>query len=225
TPTLDITADAARIEVTGEVLIPRAEITPGTSPPSAVAASSDQILLTEEAEEEDAAAARELHARVRIALGDAVNFDGYGLTARFAGNVLAVQAPGTPTTATGEINIIDGEYRAYGQGLVVETGNVYFAGGPLTEPALDIRAVRRPQPGILVGAHVVGTLEEPQFTLFSEPAMTQQEQLSYLVLGRSLQEAPAGESSALSQAALAMGLRGGDFLARNIGERLGIDQL
>src|SRR5690606_36066607 len=84
---------------------------------------------------------------------------------------------------------------------------------------------RRPQPGILVGAHVVGTLEEPQFTLFSEPAMTQQEQLSYLVLGRSLQEAPAGESSALSQAALAMGLRGGDFLARNIGERLGIDQL
>src|SRR5690606_23682555 len=136
-----------------------------------------------------------------------------------------VQAPGTPTTATGEINIIDGEYRAYGQGLVVETGNVYFAGGPLTEPALDIRAVRRPQPGILVGAHVVGTLEEPQFTLFSEPAMTQQGQLPHLVRGRSLQEAPAGESSALARAALAMGLRGGDFLARNIGERLGIDQL
>jgi translocation and assembly module TamB len=44
------------------------------------------------------------------------------------------------------------------------------------------------------------------------------------VLGRSLQEAPAGETSALSQAALAMGLRGGDFLARNIGERIGVDQ-
>jgi translocation and assembly module TamB len=85
--------------------------------------------------------------------------------------------------------------------------------------------VRRPQEGIVVGAHVVGTLAEPEFTLFSEPSMTQQEQLSYLVLGRSLQNAPQGERSALSQAALAMSLRGGDFLARNIGERIGVDQL
>jgi hypothetical protein len=67
-------------------------------------------------------------------------------------------------------------------------------------------------------------LEEPNFTLFSEPPMTQQEQLSYLVLGRSLQEAPEGESSALAQASLALGVKGGNFLAENIGGNLGVDE-
>jgi translocation and assembly module TamB len=67
-------------------------------------------------------------------------------------------------------------------------------------------------------------LEEPDFTLFSEPPMTQQEQLSYLVLGRSLQEAPEGESSALAQASLALGVKGGNFLAENIGGNLGVDE-
>ncbi len=99
-----------------------------------------------------------------------------------------------------------------------------YAGGPITEPALDIRAVRRPQEGILVGARVRGSLEAPRFSLFSEPSMTQQEQLSYLVLGRSLESAAPGEGSALSQLALALSLRRGDDIAKSIGEDLGFDQ-
>jgi translocation and assembly module TamB len=55
--------------------------------------------------------------------------------------------------------------------------------------------------------------------------MAEQEQLSYLVLGRSLDEAPDGQGSALSRAALAMGLKGGDFLAKNIGQQVGLDQI
>jgi translocation and assembly module TamB len=107
---------------------------------------------------------------------------------------------------------------------VIDSGRIYYAGGPITQPALDVRAVRRPREDILVGANVQGTLETPSFELFSEPSMTQQEQLSWLVLGRSLEETPEGQENALSQAALAMGLRGGDFLAKNIGQRVGLDQ-
>jgi len=95
---------------------------------------------------------------------------------------------------------------------------------PVTEPALDVRAVRRPEEDILVGSRVRGTMEEPEFTLFSEPPMSQQEQLSWLVLGRSLEEAPAGESSALAQASLALGVKGGNALAENIGDNLGVDE-
>ncbi len=224
-PDLSIDATPQRVDVTGDVRVPRADITPVTPPSTAVGVSADEVLLTGDDDEVDAPLVQQaFHARIRIMLGNEVYFDGYGLTARLQGSVQASQSPGTPLTGTGEINLIGGEYRAYGQGLVIETGNIYFAGGPITEPALDIRAVRRPRAGITVGANVVGTLEEPVFSLFSEPPMSELETLSYLVLGRSLQEAPAGESSALSQAALAMGLRGGDFLARNIGERLGVDQ-
>src|SRR5690606_33238961 len=138
---------------------------------------------------------------------------------------LIVQEPDTPTAATGEIRLSDGEYRAYGQGLVIERGRVFYAGGPVTRPALDLRAVRRPAEDILVGAHVQGTLEKPTFELFSEPPMSQQEQLAWLVLGRSLEDSPEGQGDALNRAALAMGLKGGDFLAKNIGQRVGVDEI
>jgi len=227
-PDLQVEAGADAVRITGEVGIPRADITPQEPPESAVAPSEDVVVLSPDSEHEANAvqdpAGRPVHAEVRIVLGDEVRFEGFGLQARFEGETTLIQEPDQPTLATGEITIAEGEYRAYGQGLVIESGKILFAGGPVTEPGLDVRAVRRPQEGILVGSQVRGTLEEPEFTLFSEPPMSQQEQLSYLVLGRSLQEAPAGESSALAQASLAMGVKGGSFLAENLGEDLGLDE-
>ncbi len=223
-PDLRLEADAERILVAGSVRIPEAAITPGRIAPGAVTVSEDQVLVSEDGEAAPPIE-RPLQAEIRVILGDDVTFAGFGLEARLEGEVVVRQAPETPTTATGEIQIVEGEYRAYGQGLVIDSGRIYFAGGPVTEPALDVRAVRRPAEGILVGAQVEGTLEEPRFSLFSEPPMTQQEQLSWLVLGRSLEDAPGGEGDALARAALALGLRGGDFLAKNLGERLGVDQL
>jgi translocation and assembly module TamB len=222
-PDLHLMADARRVRVTGEVTIPRGDITPGSRAPAAVTASEDQVLVS--AQRPGPQTDRELVAEIRLILGDEVRFEGFGLTAGLEGNVLIEQQPETPVTATGEILLVDGEYRAYGQGLVIEDGRIYFAGGPVAEPALDVNAVRRPEEGILVGAHVQGTLESPSFELFSEPTMTQQEQLSFLVLGRSLEDAPEGESSALDRAVLAMGVKGGDALARNLGERLGVDDI
>ncbi len=223
-PDLRLDADAERILLAGSVRIPEAAITPGRITPGAVTVSDDQVLVSVEGEAPPAVG-RPLEAEIRVILGDEVTFAGFGLEARLDGEVVVRQAPETPTTASGEIRIVEGEYRAYGQGLVIDSGRIYFAGGPVTEPALDVRAVRRPAEGILVGAEVGGTLEEPEFRLFSEPSMTQQEQLSWLVLGRPLEDAPGGEGDALARAALALGLRGGDFLAKNLGERLGVDQL
>jgi translocation and assembly module TamB len=86
--------------------------------------------------------------------------------------------------------------------------------------------VRRPNEEILVGVKVRGQLQQPDFKLFSEPAsLTQSEQLSWLVLGRGLGEASAAESSLVTRAALALGAKGGNFLARNIGDRIGVDDI
>ncbi len=222
-PDLVIDAKPDRLTVNGEVTVPKANVSPGKHPPSAVTVSEDQVLVSRQPAAESATA-RALYAKVRLILGDDVHFKGYGLTARIEGNVLVDQQPEKPATASGELDIVDGEYRAYGQGLVIDKGRIYFAGGPVTEPALDIRAVRHPKEDITVGAHVKGTLKSPSFELFSDPSMTQQEQLSYLVLGRSLEESPDGQQSALSSAMLAMGLKGGDFLAKNIGKAVGLDQ-
>ncbi len=224
-PDLTIALRGERVDVEGEVVFPRAQIRLKTLSDSAVKVSDDQVIVvSEDQEKTNEQVGREVHARVRFVLGDEVNFDGFGLNARIEGNIFAVETPGEPTTGSGELNILDGEYRAYGQGLVVEKGRILFAGGPISQPGLDVRAVRRPEQDILVGVQVRGNLREPDFTLYSQPTMTQSNQLSYLVLGRPLRGASNKEGSALSRAALALGLKGGNKVAEKIGGKLGLDQ-
>src|SRR5690606_3952044 len=110
-PDLTIAAEPERLSVTGTLHVPEAELSPGAQEPSAVTVSSDQVLVNPE-EETEAAAARPLFADVRVTLGDQVRFSGFGLSARFEGDLRIVQEPDTPTAATGEIRLSDGEYRA-----------------------------------------------------------------------------------------------------------------
>ncbi|HKH21246.1 MAG TPA: translocation/assembly module TamB domain-containing protein, partial [Gammaproteobacteria bacterium] len=190
------------------------------------------------------AADTDVYARVRLILAgeaddlvdddltDKINespvyVDAFGLTAGLQGQLLVVDKPGAPTQGSGELQIIDGTYQAYGQNLTIEKGSILFPGRPITAPGLEVTAVRGDleHRNVRVGVNVWGSLKQPKFELFSDPSMTQQEQLSYLVLGHALGASSGGESSLLAQAALALGLKGGNFLAQNLGSKLGLDEV
>ena len=207
-PDLDLALEPDRLALTGSVTVPEARLTPRDNEPSVIGASADQVIVDAE-DEGGQTFTRPLYANVRLDLGDRVNVEGYGLTARLGGGIEITEAPREPITGSGELRVENGVYEAYGQKLDIRTGRLAFAGGPIDQPGLNVEAVRRPAEGILVGARVRGTLKAPELTVFSEPTMPQQEQLSYLVLGRPLQSASDSESSAISRAALALGLRGG----------------
>src|SRR3546814_17121399 len=117
---------------------------------------------------------------------DGVRFDGFGLKSRRTGSVEAIEQPGIATRARGEINLVDGHYKAYGQDLTIETGKLIFSGGPVTEPALEVRATRKPTEDVTVGLYVRGTLRKPDFQLFPTPPMPPHQQPALLVLGRPL---------------------------------------
>ncbi len=221
----DLVVDLApnRIDLTGRVLIPRARFTPRDSIEGAVTVSSDQIIVDAE-ERPTARLSRPFYARVALSLGDDVTFDGFGLTGKLAGGLEIVEVPSEPVTGSGELRVESGTYEAYGQELEVRTGRLLFAGGPVSRPGLDIEAVRRPTEDILVGARVRGTLDRPELSVFSEPPMQRSEQLSYLLLGRPLETASGSETSALSQAAMALGLRGGNFVSERLNQALGFDE-
>jgi translocation and assembly module TamB len=224
-PRLDVTLQGKRIDVNGTILVPHADITPRQLSGSAVVASPDQVII-EDGEPAATGADYPVYAAVRFTLGEAVRFDGLGLTGRLGGSVMAVDEPGQPTRASGELNINDGRYRAYGQDLTIRRGRLLFAGGPLTEPGLDIEAIRKPAADILVGVKVRGNLQQPLVTTFSEPSMSQSEQLSWLVLGRPLQDnTSSSEQSALNNAALMLGLTGGESLGKQLGETIGVDEV
>ncbi|MGD2112542.1 MAG: translocation/assembly module TamB domain-containing protein, partial [Gammaproteobacteria bacterium] len=224
-PDLQLAVDTEQARITGRIEIPRAQLRPRRPPPSAVSVSSDQMIVIEDGE--DSAPARyPVSARVRIVLGDAVDIDGLGLTGRLRGAVQVTDLPGRTATASGELSISDGRYEAYGQLLEIRTGRLLFAGGEVTAPGLDIEAVRKPAPDVLVGVRVRGRLRAPDFSVFSEPAMSQSQQLSWLVLGRPLEGGTSdSERSAMQTAALMLGLSGGESLGKRIGDQLGFDEV
>ena len=223
-PKLDLKIDGDQITLSGDVEVPRAEITP-VSFDSGVGPSSDQVIVTGEQTPVERAG-MQLSADVRVILGKQVRFEGFGLKTRLEGSVRAIEQPGRPGSGRGEVRLVEGRYKAYGQDLQIETGRLLFNGGPLTEPAIDIRALRKPREDIEVGVFVRGTLDKPEFQLFSTPTMPRERQLSWLVLGRSLEEGGgADEKAMMANAALSLGLTGTDFLAQNLRGGLGLDEV
>ena len=74
-----------------------------------------------------------------------------------------------PTQGTGEIQIVDGKYRAFGNELTIDPGRFVFGGGAIDNPGLDVRAYRgltaqqnvMTGSGEIVGVNLRGTLRRP----------------------------------------------------------------
>jgi translocation and assembly module TamB len=222
-PDLTVALADGALRVDGSVDVPRAEITPKRIS-GGIGPSADQVIIRRG--DDAGGEALGTYANVRLRLGDAVRFDGFGLRTRLTGAVRLIEAPGVPTRARGELQLVGGRYEAYGQELSLETGKLLFTGGALTQPAVEIRATREPREDITVGVLVRGTLDKPKFSLFSTPAMPQEQQLSWLVLGRSLdQTGSSSDRGLVADAALGLGLAGGEWLAQRFGSRIGFDEV
>ncbi len=121
---------------------------------------------------------------------------------------------------TGEVRTVGGRYRAYGQQLAIERGEMRFRGA-YDNPLLDILAIR-PKLAQRVGVQITGTALLPRVRLYAEPDLPEAEKLAWLVLGRSAANGGA-EAAVLQQAAMA--LLGGESADGGIAGRLGLDEL
>ncbi len=220
-PDLRLRFSGREITVGGEVSIPRARIT-GLGGPSAVTASPDEVIVGPRARPEDEGVA--VSSRVRVSVGPDVQVQAAGLRGRVEGSILTVMQPQALPWGRGELRVVDGTFGAFGQRLEIETGRLIYDGGPLENPGLDIRAVRRVD-AVTAGALVRGTLRQPEISVYSDPAMSRAEALSYLTLGKSLDELQSGEQRTINQAASSLALSGGGLIAKDLGRRLGLDDI
>ncbi|MDR6427001.1 translocation and assembly module TamB [Variovorax paradoxus] len=161
---------------------------------------------------------------VNFDMGDDFAVQGRGITTRLEGDLeIRSTRLDAPPRITGEVKTVRGQYRAYGQQLDVETGVARF-NGPFDNPALDILAIR-PNISQRAGVQITGTAQSPRVKLYSEPALSDAETLSWVVLGRA-SATSGGESALLQQAALALighvskGTSGG-----SLASRFGLDEL
>jgi len=226
TPHLKIAMQNQRIDVTGDVNVPEAKFTQQKKKRAAIPVSKDVVIIPI-SEQRTAAVNKkplELHAQVRVVLGEKVMVEASGFTGSPYGSLLISEQPDRPVTAVGELQIADGVYQAYGQDLTLDHGRLIFAGGPVDNPGLDLQAYRTATDGTIAGINVKGTLKSPQTTLYSTPAMGQSDALAYLLLGHPLGQSTPQEGNLVANAAASLGLKGGNLIAKKVAARFGLEE-
>jgi translocation and assembly module TamB len=213
-PDLKISMKDDRLAIVGKVLVPKGEITVRELPPSTVKVSDDTVIVGQQTEEGKPPMAMAMDIDVVVGQ-DKLSFAGFGLTANLQGQVHI----GDNMDTRGELWLNDGRYRAYGQRLTVRRARLLFA-GPIDQPYLDIEAIRQTD-DVIAGIRLSGSAEQPTTQIFSEPAMSQEQALSYLVLGRPL-STTGEDNNMLAQAALGLGLMGSSGVTSGLAKDLGI---
>lgn len=223
TPTIDAIIAGDSINARGEVVLPEVAVHLTEIPEHAVPPSGDVVFVGDSVVPDAAAEAGwRVASNVQVILGDSVLFQGFNFTAQLGGRLLLRQSPERPPSASGLVVIQHGHYKAYGQDLTITEGQIRFAGGPVDDPTLAIEATRTARDSVVAGLRITGTFKDPQVDIFSTPAMPQDRALAYLVLGHAPGESSGSSGSLIDKAVNSLGLRGGNYLARTIGQGIGL---
>ncbi|XWJ91809.1 autotransporter assembly complex protein TamB [Phytobacter ursingii] len=225
-PDLVFEATPTLFTLDGRVDVPWARIVVHDLPESAVGTSSDEVMLNADLKpEKPKSAAIPINSNLIVHVGNNVRMDAFGLKARLTGDLKVTQDQ-QGLGLNGQITIPEGRYHAYGQDLIVRKGELIFS-GPVDQPLLNIEAIRNPdatENDVTAGVRITGTADEPKAEIFSDPAMSQQEALSYLLRGQGL-ESGQSDSAAMTSALVGLGVAQSGQVVGKIGETFGVSNL
>lgn len=249
TPKLLLDYNKNMLNISGNLLIPHAAIK--------IFSFSNSISLTRDAvfERQKTSYTPPLATKmdVLVTMGDNVDLTAKGLHATLTGSVQIKQTPQSAMSAVGELNVLKGQYKAYGQNLSIEQGELFFTGGAIDNPGINLRASKEIRTetintssstslldfnsnslqnanlrgSLTVGVEVTGRLSDPDIQLFSVPAiLSQADILSMLILGRPASQANKAGGQLLLAAISSMDLgqgTNGAQLLEQLKHSLGVD--
>ncbi len=225
-PDVVFEATPSLFTLNGSVDVPWARIVVHDVPKSAVGVSSDEVMLDKDLKpEEKQTAAIPINTNLTVHVGSNVRLDAFGLKAHLTGDLKVAQDK-QGLGLNGQINIPDGRFHAYGQDLIVQKGELLFSGPP-DQPLLNIEAIRNPEAtedGVTAGVRVTGSADEPKVEVFSDPAMSQQSALSYLLRGQGL-DSSGSDSAAMTSMLVGLGVAQSGQVVGKIGETFGVSNL
>ena len=237
-PNVVVKASPKRLDLSGNVDIPWARIAIESLPDNAEPVSEDEVILNgpRKSKEElinrqfaaETKSGMQIQSDLKIKIGDDVHLNAYGLKTNLDG-LLSVKQDKGKLGLFGQINLKNGRYASFGQDLLIRKGQISFSGLP-SQPMLNIEAIRNPEAmednKVTAGVKVIGIASSPQVTIFSDPAKSQDQALSYLLTGRSLENSgEAGSSGSIGAALLGLGLAKSGKVVGGIGEAFGIQDL
>ncbi|TKU06585.1 autotransporter assembly complex protein TamB [Citrobacter sp. wls829] len=225
-PDVEFEATPNLFTLNGNVDVPWARIVVHDLPESAVGVSSDMVMLNDNLQpEKPQSAGIPINSNLNIHVGNNVRIDAFGLKARLTGDLKVAQDK-QGLGLNGQINIPSGRFHAYGQDLIVRKGELLFSGPP-DQSLLNIEAIRNPdatEDDVIAGVRVTGTADEPKAEIFSDPAMSQQMALSYLLRGQGL-DSEQSDSAAMTSMLIGLGVAQSGQIVGKIGETFGVSNL
>ncbi len=227
-PDIKIEATQDELTILGKVSIPKGKITVDSLPPSSINVSPDEVMLDRNHKQIQAQKfGMKINSHIEINIGDKVTVDAFGLKASLKGKLIATQT-NKGLDLHGQISIPNGRFHAYGQDLIINKGIITFS-GPTDQAMLDIEAIRNPESmdnsNITAGLRVKGSSKDPKIEIFSDPAMSQQEALSYLIRGQGLDSSDQSDNDMMTAFLVGVGTaKTGQFIG-DIGNAFGIKNL
>jgi translocation and assembly module TamB len=188
-PDLEIGLQEGRLVINGEVVVPRARLSPanlatGTARESddvVIVAGQDADIVEEPAEEPTL----EIVGRVNLVLGDDIVIDLDVADATVRGEATFEWSGPPMPVADGQYRVA-GDIQAYGQLLQITEGTVSFADVPADNPQLRIRAEREIFGNSQVrsaGIFITGTAKNPDVEIYTNPATNESRALTMLITG------------------------------------------
>ncbi len=213
-----------RIDVTGTVTLPYARLQRPDQLTNAVRASGDEIIVS--VNQAPPSESFHVFSDLTLVLGERVTIDTLGLVGRLSGSLRTVADDSGFNRGTGELQVEEGKYTAYGRKLDIERGKLQFKNGPLNDPVIDLRAIKK-FPDITAGVNVRGTLRAPRMTFFSDPSVSQSQIVSLLLAGGSLESVQNNTDPAQrgTEARNNMLLQGSALLFQQFGGKVGLDDV
>lgn len=220
-------ASAEKIVLDGVIDLPWARVKVYNLPASAIDVSDDTVRLDRpRVKKADNGKTIPIESKLLVNIGDDVKIDAMGLKAQVMGKLHVVQNNGK-MGLTGQVIIPHGQFKAYGQDLIVRRGELMFAGA-VNNPLINLEAIRNPEKtadDVVAGIRVTGQADNPEVTIFTEPNKSQTESLSYLIRGEGLDPTGEDDNSMITSALIGLGLSQGGRVIESLGDAVGISGL
>jgi len=196
---LQVVATAGLLDISGDLVVHEGVLEFEQLPEGSVAVSADVVEVDYAGNVIQEELPFDIGMDVRVAIHDHFKVTGSLLQATLGGELHVLQQPGRSLRLFGNLATIDGELRAYQQRLQLKRGTVTFSGRP-DNPAVNLRAQRNiSSSNVKVGVQVRGRLDEQlELEVYSDPAMSQAEAMSYLVRGRGLDVGAGADGTAMA---------------------------
>ncbi len=225
---IKVSGDSDKLDVAGKITISRSRITIPDEPQKEVEDiqfvdedGEDEIRIGENAKTDFFKENVALDLEVTMTNNNWVR--GRGANIELRGNLDIKKKLSENVRIVGDIRTVRGTYENFGKLFRIEEGNVSFSGGTEINPFLDIRALYRVSDNNIY-INIGGRAKSPEIKLTSDPVMTENDIVSYLLFGVSSSDIGSNERQSVQN--VATGVAGGIAAAqleRLLGPAISLD--